>query len=284
MKPRSPRPLIRSSAQKTRAGQRPHPVRRLGNPLKAGEIVAASRSLHTTLVEYALGADHSYVWVVDDGKIKSHVLPARKIIESAVREWRMLATVRLARPGASFQDLRNRVEVADLELPRVAARLSCMLLAPFLEPRMDHLAIVPDGELDLLPFAALPENGCDGGATSSRRSSSSRACSVPLDSAPSPSNDRPQFLEWRSRATCRSGVDVAINACNAPPAPRATNLIASALLLRASTVHVTKQGQSRLSQDRYCSALYLDFDASLQNLLSPSLSKYLLWGCHTRRA
>ena len=274
MKPRSPRPLIRSSAQKTRAGQRPHPVRRLGNPLKAGEIVAASRSLHTTLVEYALGADHSYVWVVDDGKIKSHVLPARKIIESAVREWRMLATVRLARPGASFQDLRNRVEVADLELPRVAARLSCMLLAPFLEPRMDHLAIVPDGELDLLPFAALPENGCDGGAqplAAARQAVLAPSLSILL--LPHQTTDR---NSWSGEVALLA--DPVFDAGDkrvqrtAGSKSNKSDRFGLTLARLYGTRDEARAVAALAGPDR--SALYLDFDASLQNLLSPSLSKY----------
>jgi hypothetical protein len=36
-----------------------------------------------------------------------------------------------------------------------------MLLGQWLLPGMDRLTIVPDGDLDLLPFAALPEDGCD---------------------------------------------------------------------------------------------------------------------------
>jgi tetratricopeptide (TPR) repeat protein len=136
------------------------PLRRT---LSASEIGAAGQNLQSTLIEYALGSEHSYVWVVDNGRIESYVLPPRNHIESAVRKWRLLATARMPLPGESFDGHRKRVETADRKIPQVGANLSCMLFGPFLLPRMKQLTIVPDGELYLLPFAALPEDGCKGG-------------------------------------------------------------------------------------------------------------------------
>lgn len=244
-----------------------------GVPLKASEIAAASRTLDSTLVEYALGANQSYVWVIDHGKIKSYTLPARRIIESTVKEWRTLATARIARPGAAFDETHKRIVSADIELPRVAARLSCMLLAPFLEPHMDHLAIVPDGEIDLLPFAALPESGCDGGAqplAASRQIVFVPSLSILL--LPHASGDQvsgrreialladPVFDAGDARVT-RTGAGGNSRMHYGPALPRlyGTRDEAVAIATLAGSDH---------------SALYLDFDASLQTLLDPSLSQY----------
>lgn len=245
-----------------------------GMPLKASEIAAASPTLDSTLVEYALGANQSYIWVIDRGKIKSYILPARRIIESAVKEWRTLATARITRPGAPFDQIHKRVVAADAELPRVAARLSCMLLAPFLEPDMAHLAIVPDGELDLLPFSALPENGCDGGVqplAASRQIVLVPSLSILLLPRQSADHDNwrgeialiadPVFDAGDARIP-RTGTTGSSHAIGYGPAlPR---LYGSRDEARAIA---TLAGSDR-------SVLYLDFEASLQTLLDPSLSQY----------
>jgi tetratricopeptide (TPR) repeat protein len=246
-----------------------------GTPLKVGEIVAASRSSHTTLVEYALGADHSYVWVVYDGKIESHVLPGRKIIESAVKEWRTLATARATRSGAVFKDSRNRVAAADFELPRVGARLSCMLLAHFLQPSMDRLAIVPDGDLELLPFAALPENGCEGGVQPLAETRQTYvAPSLTILLLPSQAPERDSF-----RGEIALLADPVFDARD----PRVHRTASSngnnepegfgvALPRLYGTRDEARSVAALVGPDR--SVLYLDFDANLRTLLDPSLSKY----------
>ena len=121
-------------------------------PLTAKEILEASRSAPATLLEYALGADRSYLWVVHDGTINSYVLKSRqKEIESLVRRWRKLAATQVPREG----------DDAERELRSVAAKLSCILLSNYIEPQVEKLVIVADGDLAMLPFASLPLNGCE---------------------------------------------------------------------------------------------------------------------------
>jgi CHAT domain-containing protein len=116
------------------------------------EILQASKSSQSTLLEYVLGAEQSYLWVVHDGKISSYLLKAsKKEIERLVRRWRELAATHLPREG----------DDTERELPRVAARLACLLLGNYIKPNMEKLAIVPDGDLAMLPFASLPLNGCE---------------------------------------------------------------------------------------------------------------------------
>jgi CHAT domain-containing protein len=245
-----------------------------GPPFKASEIEAASQTLDATFVEYTLSSNRSYVWVIDQGKIKSYVLPARRVIESAVKEWRTLATARIARPNTTLNEARKRVEAADVEQPRLAARLSCMLLSPFLESHMDHLVIVPDGEIDLLPFAALPENGCDGGTQPlAVRRQTVLVPSLSILLLPHQSADHdswrgeialladPVFDAGDARVS-RTGTGGHNEALHVGPAlPRLYGSRDEAMAIAALA-----------GSDR--SALYLDFDASLQTLLSPSLNEY----------
>jgi CHAT domain-containing protein len=123
-----------------------------GHPLSAQDILQASKTSPATLLEYALGADQSYLWVIHDGAINSYVLNApQEEIEGLVGRWRKLAATHLPREG----------DGTERELQSIAAKLSCLLLSNYIGPQNEKLAIVADGELAAFPFAALPLNGCD---------------------------------------------------------------------------------------------------------------------------
>jgi len=113
---------------------------------------------NTILLEYGLGKERSYVWVVSATSIDVYELPKRAEIENVVRAvYRLLN----ARNSASEEDTELQREAryrkADAEYERTAAQLSQMILAPiapFLERK--RLLVVSDGGLQYIPFAALP--------------------------------------------------------------------------------------------------------------------------------
>jgi tetratricopeptide (TPR) repeat protein len=258
--------------QKTAAADSAAPS---GRTLSAAEIVEASRNLDSTLVEYALGKEHSYVWVIDGGEIDSYVLPARRIIERAVRKWRDLATARISWAGESFEDHRKRVEAADRDLPHVAADLSCMLLAPFLSAHMKHLTIVLDGELDLLPFTALPESGCQGGGQpmiAEHQVTLTPSLSILLEQH-----------ETRERTSFRGEValladpvfdraDPRVHAIDSASGGNSIPPFEPALPRLIGTREEAKAIAALTGPGR--AALYLDFNANLQTLFSPSMGAY----------
>jgi CHAT domain-containing protein len=129
------------------ASQAPKPA----PTMSSSEIERASLSSDATFFEFALGDKRSFLWVIDGGKPRSYFLPPRQQLEEMVRNWRALATSQErgeADAGARFKYL--------------SARLSCALFPHAVEGRMTKMVIVPDGGLALLPFAALPEDGCSG--------------------------------------------------------------------------------------------------------------------------
>ena len=98
------------------------------------EVVSGS----TALLEYFLGEQKSFVWVVTRTSLHAYELPRREEIEAAVRK----AYDALAARAASRESL----------LP-----LSRMILAQALAGlKAKRLRIVSDGALQYLPFAALP--------------------------------------------------------------------------------------------------------------------------------
>ncbi|HET6177703.1 MAG TPA: CHAT domain-containing tetratricopeptide repeat protein, partial [Candidatus Sulfotelmatobacter sp.] len=119
--------------------------------MSAAEIEQASLRSNATFFEYALGQERSYLWVIGGGKVQSHVLPPRERLEKMVKQWRALAAGQ-----------ERTASEAGAKLHHLSARLSCALFADAVQPAMTRMVIVPDGELAMLPLAALPENGCSG--------------------------------------------------------------------------------------------------------------------------
>ncbi len=121
----------------------------------------------TLLLEYALGYEHSYLWVVTSGSIKSYELAKSAEIEEAARQFYTLLTdARKWTGGADGntaqrglldpKTARGTNATAD-NVPAAAARLAQMILAPVVA-QLGHkrLIVVADGALQFIPFAALP--------------------------------------------------------------------------------------------------------------------------------
>ncbi|MBI4168804.1 MAG: CHAT domain-containing protein [Acidobacteria bacterium] len=122
-------------------------------PSSAREVQESVLRPGEVLLEYILGEDASYVWMLTRETIRWHALPARATIESDVR--RLLERLR-----SKSADLGG----APAYVP-MARRLGRMLLPG--EPPWEgsRLLIVADGILHYLPFEALLETGRGGEGT-----------------------------------------------------------------------------------------------------------------------
>lgn len=110
------------------------------------------------LLEYALGEERSYLWAVTRTSVDSYVLPKRAEIETAANQVRTLLTTRnqVVR-GETNLRARERVRRADAAYYPAASALSQTLLGKVEAlPKAARLLVVGDGELQYLPFAALP--------------------------------------------------------------------------------------------------------------------------------
>ena len=115
----------------------------------------------TTLLAYALGDEHSFLWVITKTSFITRHLPPRATIAQAVQAYGQLLTLpaELAKAPsvAARQNLHNRLS-NPRELEQAARNLSQLLLEPaadLLEAKQ-RLAIMADGPLQALPFGALP--------------------------------------------------------------------------------------------------------------------------------
>lgn len=127
-------------------------------PLNSQEIQRQALDDRTLLLEYFLGDERSYLWVVSASSVKSYELPKSAEIEEAALRVKKLLTARATREeGEGPERRRARITKAEAEYWPEAARLSRMILGPAIsELKGKRLAIVPDGELQDVAFGALP--------------------------------------------------------------------------------------------------------------------------------
>jgi CHAT domain-containing protein len=129
-------------------------------PLTSKEIQELLLDNDTALLEYALGDDRSYLWLVTPNKIISHELPPRSLIEKTARQ----AYEQLVMRESLNADKPEKYEERVMHIKRAeeqywieAKSLSRMLLSPIAsELKQSKLVVVSDGALQYLPFGALP--------------------------------------------------------------------------------------------------------------------------------
>jgi CHAT domain-containing protein/tetratricopeptide (TPR) repeat protein len=117
-------------------------------PLATSRAIQALLDGETLLLEYSLGEERSFLWAIDRNSIAGFELPPRARIEAAARE--AYERLGVLEPGAPA-------------LERTAAslsRLSGMLIRPVARKLgKRRLVVVADGELQYIPFGALPAPG-----------------------------------------------------------------------------------------------------------------------------
>jgi CHAT domain-containing protein/predicted negative regulator of RcsB-dependent stress response len=126
-------------------------------PLGLAEIQKQVLDPDTLLLEYSLGDDASHLFVVSQTSIAWRRLPKRAEIEAATRRVRELLTAQQPQPGDTEAKYQARIKEAGESYWTQAAELSRMLLGPVASQLgKKRLAIVADGALQYIPFAALP--------------------------------------------------------------------------------------------------------------------------------
>lgn len=133
----------------------------LTHPVSLGlqEIQSRLVDPETVLVEYALGEEKSYVFLVSATSLKTFELPARAEVEKASRDVYDLVTASDRVVANETLDQRTkRLDQANSDYAASAATLSRMLLGPLAsELKSKRLLIVGEGILQYVPFAALPD-------------------------------------------------------------------------------------------------------------------------------
>jgi CHAT domain-containing protein len=112
---------------------------------------------HTLLLEYSLGDDRSYLWVVTQDSLKTYKLPKRDELEKLARQvYESLTARSVFQSVESPAQRQTRIADADTQFQRAAADLGRMILTPAVaDLGTKRLVVVADGALQYVPFAAL---------------------------------------------------------------------------------------------------------------------------------
>ena len=113
-------------------------------PLSAKEVQHEVRGRDSVLLEYCLGEPRSYLWAVTKSEIAGFTLPPRNAIEDLARS--LYEQVSIGRDAV--------VVARSKELARELAELLLRPVAEFMPGK--RILVVADGDLALVPFAALP--------------------------------------------------------------------------------------------------------------------------------
>lgn len=112
---------------------------------------------NTLLLEFSLGAETSYLWLVGKSELTVYALPPRADLETKIRRLLALLTEREKRADENLEQFQARIASAESEYNQKAGELSHALLGQIEEKiRGKRLLVVPDGILNYFPLAALP--------------------------------------------------------------------------------------------------------------------------------
>ncbi len=157
-------------------------------PLGLEEIQKQVLDENTMLLEYALGEEYSYLWVVTSTSLQSYRLPKRAEIEIIARQmYETLASYKQRTNIKLTDETITRMLRDDTKYEQAASTLSQILLGPIAgQLTKKRLLLVTEGALQYVPFAALPvphmegENQRKESDTKDKRESIRPFTSVPL--------------------------------------------------------------------------------------------------------
>ena len=153
----------------------------------------------TILLEYTLGERNSYLWVVTSKNISSHVLPGRaEISGAALRVYKLLTTEQQGSGTATASTQKPMPESErDAQYWHEADILSRLILGPVANQLgTKRLLVVADGELQYIPFGALPTP-----ATEPRTPSETGALASDHSSPPVPLVENHEIINLPSAST-----------------------------------------------------------------------------------
>lgn len=135
-------------------------------PLNFKEVQEQVLRGDTILLEYALGDDRSYLWMVTRDGLSSYQLqPKREIEQSANRLYGLFVDFQPI-AGESLEQTTERQRTAAESIPGETRILSELILGPLAGKLGNRrLIIIPDGSLQYIPFQALNDPDSPSGST-----------------------------------------------------------------------------------------------------------------------
>jgi CHAT domain-containing protein/tetratricopeptide (TPR) repeat protein len=147
-----------------RASHPQYAALKMPTPLSPSDIQRQLLDDETILLEYLLGVNDSYLWLVTTDSISSYRLPQTQKINQAARRVQELLTLN-NQPfrGETLKEKHARQTTQKAEFDQASRELSRMILGPVAGKLGNkRLLIVGDGILQYIPFGVLPAPETEG--------------------------------------------------------------------------------------------------------------------------
>jgi len=131
------------------------PSSELASSTETMKKVRAEMEDDTILLEYALGDENSYVWVVSRDQFTSYELPGQEQIRRLVEAFRRTLLPPQWKEGESAVEYQMRARRTEEEFRAYSQQLSRLLLGNIRVSGPKRIVVVPDQALQYIPFAAL---------------------------------------------------------------------------------------------------------------------------------
>lgn len=126
-------------------------------PFDVADFQSNSLDPNAVLLEFFLGTESSYLWLVTNTELKVFTLPAKDEIGAKVGALRSMLDARRPQGDESIEHRLQRISDADAKYVAAARELSNTLLGPVADKIIGkRLIVVPDGKLNYFPLSALP--------------------------------------------------------------------------------------------------------------------------------
>ena len=126
-------------------------------PLKIAQI-QQQLDKDTLLLQYSLGSDRSFLWVVSPTSLDTYELPKKSEIEKSAINLFCLISQNSSKPPSLTTKDTPCTDIKTRRIDKAATELSQLILAPAKgKLGKKRLAIVADGALQYIPFAALAD-------------------------------------------------------------------------------------------------------------------------------
>ena len=126
------------------------------NPLTLGQLKLLVDE-ETVLLEYKLGAERSFLWMISSAGLKNFEVASRAVIEKLARQYYGLITERNRSAKIETASQRQaRLRQAEGNLEVITRQLAAILFGPLGDSiKGKRLVIVADGALQYVPFSGL---------------------------------------------------------------------------------------------------------------------------------
>jgi len=123
--------------------------------LSVEQIQSEMEASDATLVEFALGEDQSFVWLLDGKRVSAFELGGSAEIRRRVVRLRRAMEPAFPGDSESPEEFLRRREIQRHVVQKQCHELGDLLFGGMIQPVGKRLIIVPDGALQYLPFASL---------------------------------------------------------------------------------------------------------------------------------